>query len=146
MGNLRSQRTIRPDHPPVPPVPTMPHPFEMFSLYDPPVPPDPFGSRLGHRSSQESALSTAARPLPFGGGVHAVQPTRQPHGPPQDQARGFSERPSREGFNTQIRPIGHGAKTSSHGSLSHGSGSRESRGGSDTLMDLQIQHPPPPEY
>lgn len=84
--------------------------------------------------------------------IHATQPARQPIGPPpQDQKRGFSERASREGFpgSSQIRPIGHGAKTPSHGSLSHGS-SRESRGGSEqSTLELQIHQgtiPHPSDY
>jgi R3H domain len=121
MTNLRSDK-MRP-----PPIPAFPTEFS-FSH-------DPFAQQqhqqhtLGHRSSQESARS-----LVFGGGMHSVQPTRQPHGP-QEQSRGF-ERLSREIPFQQIKPIGHGAKTPSHGSLSHGSGSRESRGGSDPVLDL----------
>jgi hypothetical protein len=91
--------------------------FSQFEHFDPFAPP-----RLTHQTSQESA-SSASR----------FHPTRQPIGPPQDNSRGFTERPSRE-FN--IRPIGSGAKTSS----SHGSGSRESRGGSDIIQDFQIPH------
>lgn len=125
MGNLRSQRLP----PPTESIPSMPPlSFDLFS-YDPPLHP-----RLGHQSSQESALSQGSR---------FMHPTRQPHGPPQDQSRGFG---SREIF-SQIRPIGsgtHGNKTPSRGSLSHGSGSRESRGGSDSILDLQV--PPPQEY
>ena len=130
LTNLRSIAQQMPP-PPVPQIPTeLSAPFYGHDFFAP---------RLGHRSSQESAVSSN-RSIVFGrdSGIHSVQPTRQPHGPPQEQARGFIERPSRESFN-QIRPIGHGAKTPSHGSLSHGSGSRESRGGSDSILDLQAQ-------
>jgi hypothetical protein len=127
LTNLRSSAQQMPP----PPVPQLPTELTTF-----PYGHDLFAVRLSHRSSQESAVSSN-RSLPFGrdSGMHAIQPTRQPHGPPQEQSRGFMERPSRESFN-QIRPIGHGAKTPSHGSLSHGSGSRESRGGSDSILDL----------
>lgn len=127
LTNLRSSAQQMPP----PPVPQLPTELTTF-----PYSHDLFAPRLGHRSSQESAVSSN-RSLVFGrdSGMHTVQPTRQPHGPPQEQARGFIERPSRDSFN-QIRPIGHGAKTPSHGSLSHGSGSRESRGGSDSILDL----------
>ena len=64
--------------------------------------------------------------------VHRICPINQL----EDTSRGFESRPSLP----QIRPIGHGAKTPSHGSLSHGSGaSRESRGGSDSILDLHVQ-------
>jgi len=118
MGNLRSQRS----RDQVPPMPTMfSHGYEHFDPFAIlPAPP-----RLSHRTSQESA-SSASR----------FHPSRQPVGPPPgDNSRGFTERPSRE-FN--IRPIGSGAKTSS----SHGSGSRESRGGNDLIQDLQDLHIP----
>lgn len=116
MGNLRSQRS----RDQVPPMPTVRYDMFSSSPYDQF---DPFAApqRLSHRASQESATSSR------------FHPTRQPLGPPQDNSRGFTERPSRE-FN--IRPIGSGAKTSS----SHGSGSRESRGGSDIILDLHIPH------
>jgi hypothetical protein len=135
LGNLRSQRNLRNERaPPMPPLP-----FEMFPPYsDATLHSDIFSQpRLGHRSSQESAVSSGSR---FGG-FHSVQPTRQPIGPPQDQSRGFTERSSRETF-ASIRPIGHGAKTSSHGSLSHGSGGRDSRG-NDSVVDLHVQSLPP---
>lgn len=138
MGNLRSQRSLRPER--VPPMP--PLPFDMFTPYsDTTLHSDTFvQSRLGHRSSQESAISSGSR---FGG-FHGVQPTRQPIGPPQDQSRGFTERSSRDTFSSNtIRPIGHGAKTSSHGSLSHGSGGRDSRG-NDSVVDLHVQSSLPP--
>ena len=127
---------------PPPPVPQLPTELTAF-----PYGHDLFAHRLGHRSSQESAVSSN-RSLAFArdSSMHTVQPTRQPHGPPQEQARGFIELPSRDSFD-QIRPIGHGAKTPTHGSLSHGSGSRESNGGSDSILDLQVQSPPlPHEY
>jgi hypothetical protein len=133
-GNLHAELDLR-MAPPVPQLPSSemyPSPrVSPFERYDP---------RLTHRSSQES---TGGRSIGFGGLHQTIQPTRQPMGPPQDQTRGFTERPSRESF-SQIRPIGHGQKTSSHGSLSHGS--KESRGGSDTIMDLQVQNPPHPEF
>lgn len=117
MGNLRSQRS----RDQVPPMPSLR--YDIFSQgyehFDPFAAPP----RLAHRTSQESASS--------GSRFH---PTRQPIGPPQDQSRGFTERPSRE-FN--IRPIGSGAKPSGS---SHGSGSRESRGGSDIMQELHIPH------
>jgi hypothetical protein len=59
----------------------------------------------------------------------SVQPTCPPHPPRQDQDRGF-QRPS---FDTQIRPIEDGAKTLSQGG-------RESRRGSDSILDLQVQY------
>jgi len=139
MGNLRSQRTLRPDPSTMPPLPNPP--FDMFTPYDP-FHLDSFRQRLGHRSSQESAVSSGSRSITTFGGIHTIQPTRQPHGPPQDQSRGFIDRPSREQF--QIRPIGHGAKTPSHGSVSQGSGA--SRGGSDIISDLQVQSSAPPEF
>jgi len=129
MGNLRSPRspTSRP------PVPSLP--YEMF----PPVTYDPYPHHLGHRSSHDSVVLSRT-PMSYMGGIFhstSMQPMRQPIGPPQDLTRGFSERGSREGFN-QVRPIGHGAKTSSHGSLSHASvaSTRESKGGSDPILDL----------
>jgi hypothetical protein len=154
MGNLRSQRA-RPDPTTMP---SMPPPFDMFTPYDP-FHLDSLRSRLGHRSSQESAVSSGSRSISHFG-PHTIQPTRQPHGPPHDQTRGFTDRPSREFTDRQshefperqqsreqfqIRPIGHGAKTPSHGSLSQGSAA--SRGGSDIISDLQIQSSaPPPEF
>ena len=113
-----------------PPVPSIPSAFHHFPQQG-----------LAHRTSQDSAVSSTNRTQIFAPhGVVGQQPMRQPIGPPQEAARGFNERPSREfGF----RPIGHEAKTSSHGSLSHGT-SVGSRGGSDTLMDLQIQSPQSP--
>jgi hypothetical protein len=88
---------------PPPPVPQIPAELTTF-----PYGYDVFAPRLGHRSSQESAVSSS-RSLVFGrdSGMHTAQPTRQPHGSPQEQARGVIKRPSRELFN-QIRPIGHG--------------------------------------
>ena len=131
----RSLTNLRAERPPIPPFPAE------FSF---PYSHDLFAHRLGHRSSQESAVSSGNRSMVFGSSsFQQHQPTRQPHGPPQDTSRGFdSTRPSL----TQIRPIGHGAKTPSHGSLSHGSGSRESRGGSDSILDLQSSMQPPHEY
>jgi hypothetical protein len=127
-----------------PPLPRLPTDYTAFTHHD-------LFSRqspLGHRASQESTMSSRSYNILS---TTVSQPTRQPHGP-VDQARGFTERPSREAFQqpppssstappqqSPIRPIGHGAKTPSHGSVSHGSGSRESRGGSDSVMDLQIQ-------
>jgi R3H domain len=132
----RSLTNLRAERPHIPPFPAE------FSL---PYSPDLFAHRLGHRSSQESAVSSGNRSTVYGSSSFQQQhqPTRQPHGPPQDTSRGFdSTRPPI----TQIRPIGHGAKTPSYGSLSHGSGSRESRGGSDSILDLQSSIQPPHEY
>lgn len=141
--NLRAVRSLTNLHhsgeeqqeapPPLPPF----NPAEFSS----PFSRDVFQSHhgLGHRSSQESTISSTGRSMVFGSSSlqQHQPPTRQPHGPPQDTSRGFdSSRPSL----SQIRPIGHGAKTPSHGSLSHGSGSRDSRGGSDSIMDLQLPH------
>jgi len=128
-----------------PPLPRLPTDYTAFTHHD-------LFSRqspLGHRASQESTVSSSRSYNVLGTTVS--QPTRQPHGP-IDQSRGFTERPSRETFQQQppastastqqspIRPIGHGTKTPSHGSLSHGSGGRESRGGSDSILDLQSQN------
>jgi len=127
MGNLRSQREgRRTEHAPPPPVP--PIPYELFNpSYDLVYDPSPTSSRgLVHRTSAESTGSSR-----FAFQAQGQVPSRQPHGPPQDQARGFTQ---------AIRPIGHGAKTSSHGSLSHGSGASQSgsRGGSDAITELAV--------
>jgi R3H domain len=154
MGNLR-QGNQPPDPSTMPPLPQRPVPqYDLLSQFEQF---DPFQRQpLVHRSSQESALSSQGS-RQFGyNPLHSSQPARQPIGPPPEQPRGFSERPSREAFLdrpsregfTQIRPIGHGAKTPSHGSLSHGS-SRESRVGSEqSVIDLQVQGsiPHPSEY
>jgi len=158
MGNLRQPHVPTPDPSTMPALPSRPHPFDLLSQFDQLHTVDPYSRQpLGHRASQESGISSqgdrpSGRPFTFSM-IHATQPARQPIGPPsQDQKRGFSERVSREGFtsgSSQIRPIGHGAKTPSHGSLSHGS-SRESRGGSEqSAMELQIQQgtiPHPSDY
>jgi len=139
-GNLYGEadfRKLNLNDPAPPPVPSIPSAFHQFPTSQ---------QSLAHRTSQDSAVSSQRSQIfgvPTGGGGHGVvgqQPTRQPIGPPQEAARGFSDRPSRE---FSIRPIGHGAKSSSHGSLSHGT-SGGSRGGSasDTIMDLQVQSPP----
>ena len=127
-GNLYREADFRILKDPPPPVPSIPSAFHHFSHQQQ-------QQSLVHRHSQDSAVST--RPQMFAS-PHGVvgQPTRQPIGPPQEAARGFGDRPSRE---FGIRPIGHGAKTTS----SHGTASGGSRGGSDSIMDLQIQSPPP---
>ena len=139
MGNLRQGNIPPPPDPStMPPLPQHRH-YDLLSQFDQF---DPFARQgLVHRASQESAMSSTSSSRPY----FYAQPARQPIGPPQGEARGFVERPSREAFGT-IRPIGHGAKTPSHGSLSHGS-SRESRGGSDqSVLELGIQGHHPSEY
>jgi hypothetical protein len=133
MGNLRGD--IPPDPSTMPPLPRLPQ-YDLLQY-------DPFNPQgrqsLVHRSSQESTVSQGTS---RGYMLHA---TRQPIGPPQDHSRGFTGERPREAFGT-IRPIGHGAKTPSHGSLSHGS-SRESRGGSDqSALELQIQQGSHPHH
>jgi R3H domain len=153
MTNLRGgndpNTTLPPSSIMPPPYPRIPTDYTAFTHHD-------LFSRqspLGHRASQESTMSSRSYSVLS---TTVSQPTRQPHGP-VDKSRGFTERPSRETFQPQssstapaqqspIRPIGHGAKTPSHGSVSHGSGSRESRGGSDSILDLQIQNTIPHEF
>jgi hypothetical protein len=134
LRSVRSTGNLQAEPVDVPPLPTMPSPelFQNRAIHD------PFDPRLTHRASQDSTGS-GTRSIIFGNLTHTNQPTRQPIGPPQDNSRGFS---SRDSF-SQIRPIGHGVKTS--GSLSHRT-SLGSRGGSDPILDLQIQSPTRPEF
>ena len=73
-----------------------------------------------HRTSTES---TSSRRFSFR--AQGQAPSRQPHGPPPGQASGFTH---------VLRPIGHGAKASSHGSLSHGSDGSGGRSGAITEL------------
>jgi len=129
-GNLYGEADFRKLKDPPPPVPSIPSAFHHFSQQQ------QQHQSLVHRHSQDSAVSSNRSQIFTSPHGVVGQPTRQPIGPPQEAARGFNDRPSRE---FGIRPIGHGAKPPSHGTASGGS-----RGSSDTVMDLQIQSPPPP--